>query len=113
MQEEAFSLDRLRSEAADELAVVIEIRCRRGDDPWEFLPDMPSIDEHVVLTLRADRLELPQLSMAQSRAYHPASGRAGAEKFEYQLLRAIALEHPELSTAVWAVLDRFVPPPAT
>ena len=48
------SLELLRQEARDELAAVIEFRCRLGDDPWDFLPDLPTVDEQVVLTLREE-----------------------------------------------------------
>lgn len=101
------SLDRLRQEARDELGAIIEWRCRLGDDPWEFLPDLPSVDEQVVLTLRSDTIEAHDLGEQRSRAYHPSAPRERAAAFEYQLLRRIALDHPDLTTTVWSMLGRI------
>lgn len=100
------TLERLRQDARDELAALIELRCRLGEDPWTFLPDLPSVDEQVVATLREDLLQSAEWSMARARAHHPTARAGDVERFEYDILRAIALEHPELSRAVWAVLDR-------
>jgi hypothetical protein len=99
------SLELLRQEARDELAAVIEYRCRQGDDPWEFIPDLPSVDEHVVHTLRADTIARLDLAEVQSRAHHPSSEPGRREEFEYEVLRRIALDHPELTPAVWRLLD--------
>ncbi|MET0784297.1 hypothetical protein [Orlajensenia leifsoniae] len=104
---EPLLLEQLRNEARDELSAVIEIKCRQGEDPWDFLPDLPSVDEQVVATIRAERLADARLTSERARAHHPASPRGAAEAFEYKLLRSIALEHPELSTAVWGVLARL------
>ena len=101
------SLEVLRQEARDELAAVIEFRCRLGDDPWEFLPELPTVDEQVVLTLRDETIDLHDLREARSRAYHPAAPREERERFEYQLLRRVALDHPELTPAVWGMLGRL------
>jgi hypothetical protein len=46
----------LRAEAADELSVLSEERIRDGEDPWDFMEDLPSVDELVVLTLRAENI---------------------------------------------------------
>ena len=107
---EATTLERLRQDARDELSALIELRCRLGEDPWVFLPELPSVDEQVVATLREERLHSERWSPARSRAYHPAAREGDAARFEYELLREIALDHPELSAAVWSVLDR-VPSP--
>jgi len=72
---EASTLERLRQDARDELAALIELRCRLGEDPWVFLPALPSVDEQVVATLREERLHSERWS-------------------------------PELSAAVWSLLDR-------
>lgn len=101
------SLELLRQEARDELSAVIEYRCRMGDDPWEFIPELPSVDEHVVHTLRADTIAARELGDERSRAHHPASGPEKRANFEYDLLRQIALEHPELTPAVWRILGRI------
>lgn len=103
---EQTTLERLRQDARDELAALIELRCRLGEDPWAFLPDLPSVDEQVVATLREDRLHDDDWSMLRARAYHPTARPGDLERFEFEILRGIALEHPELSAAVWTVLDR-------
>lgn len=101
------SLEVLRQEARDELSAVIEFRCRLGDDPWDFLPDLPSVDEQVVLTLRDETIESHDLGDERSRAYHPAASPTLRHDFEYRLLRRIALDHPGLTPAVWGMLGRL------
>lgn len=103
---ESSTLERLRQDARDELAALIELRCRLGEDPWSFLPELPSVDEQVVATLREERLQEQRWSLARARAYHPAARRGDVARFEYEVLREIALDHPELSSAVWSMLDR-------
>ncbi|BDZ50098.1 hypothetical protein GCM10025867_23390 [Frondihabitans sucicola] len=44
------SLEVLRAEAHDELRTLIELRCRGGEDPWEVIPELPSVDEQVVIS---------------------------------------------------------------
>ncbi len=100
-------LEARRQEARDELSAIIELKCRLGDDPWEFLPDLPSVDEQVVLTLRLERIEAAGLDTERARAYHPTAPRDAAERFEYELLRGIALDHPGLTQAVWSLLGRL------
>jgi hypothetical protein len=101
------SLEVLRAEAAEEIAMLVEHRCRQGDDPWEFMPMLPTVDEQVVLTLRAESVEVD--SRIEQRAVqgsmHPALARGTELGEEYHRLRRIALQHPELSTAVWKLLD--------
>jgi len=104
--DDASTLERLRQDARDELSALIELRCRLGEDPWVFLPDLPSVDEQVVATLREERMRSDEWCRARARAYHPAAHEGEAARFEYELLRGIALDHPELSPAVWSVLDR-------
>ena len=103
---ESTALERLRQDARDELAALIELRCRLGEDPWAFLPELPSVAEQVVATLREDRLHDESWSSQRARAHHPTARPGDLERFEFELLRGIALEHPELSTAVWAVMGR-------
>lgn len=100
------SIEVLRQQARDELAALIEHRCRAGEDPWQFIPELPSVDEQVVISLRACAIEDLDLGDQQARAHHPAAGRATYARFEYGVLRTIALEHPELSEAVWVMLDK-------
>lgn len=101
------SLELLRQEARDELDAVIEYRCRLGDDPWQFMPELPTVDEHVILTLRAETVDAHGLGEERARAYHPAADRERADTFEYRLLRQIALDHPQLTSAVWGMLGRI------
>lgn len=101
------SLELMRQEARDELQAVIDYRCRLGDDPWEFMWQLPTVDEQVVATLRAEALEEPTLEEERARVYHPAAPTAAAERFEYRILRQIALDYPALSTAVWRTLGRI------
>ncbi|WP_430648138.1 hypothetical protein [Agromyces sp. GXS1127] len=103
---EPTTLERLRQDARDELSALIELRCRLGEDPWAFLPELPSVDEQVVATLREERLHSERWSPARARAYHPTARRGAAERFEFEVLREIALDHPELSSAVWSMLGR-------
>ena len=101
------SLEVLRQEARDELAAAIEFRVRQGDDPWSFIPGLPSIDEQVVLALRDETIESHRLGEARARAYHPTASTADAEAFEYGILRRIALDHPPLTRTVWSLLGRI------
>lgn len=85
------SLELLRAEAADELSVLVEERLRAGEDPWDFMDDLPSVDELVVLTLRAENI-------AADGGVRPTEAR------NYRVLRQIAIEHPPLTRAVWRLL---------
>ncbi|WP_150308548.1 hypothetical protein [Planctomonas psychrotolerans] len=104
------SLELLRQEARDELQVVIDIRCRQGDDPWDFMWQLPTVDEQVVATLRADALAEGELQLERARAHHPTASAQHARDFEYRVLRQIALDFPPLSTAVWRMLGRVERP---
>ncbi|WJM15731.1 tryptophan synthase subunit alpha [Microbacterium arborescens] len=85
------SVELLRAEAADELSVLVEERLRAGEDPWEFMEELPSVDELVVLMLRAE-------DIAAYGGGRPSSAR------NYRVLRQIAMDHPELTRAVWRLL---------
>lgn len=85
------SLELLRAEASDELAVVITERLRGGEDPWDFMEDLPTVDELVVLTLRAENIEAN------------GGSRPNASR-HYRVLRQIALDYPPLTRAVWRLL---------
>lgn len=104
-----FELATLRAEARDELQAEIEQRCREGEDPWQFIPDLPSVDERVVRILRADTIDALGLREMRAQAYHPSAPRSRAEEFEFGVLRLIALEHPDLTTTVWNMLGRIDP----
>lgn len=85
------SLELLRAEASDELSVLIEERLRDGEDPWDFMEDLPTVDELVVLTLRAENI-------SADGGVLPTSAR------NYRVLRQIALAYPPLTPAVWRLL---------
>ncbi|WP_404434865.1 tryptophan synthase subunit alpha [Microbacterium lacus] len=85
------SLELLRAEASDELSVLIAERLRHGEDPWDFMEDLPTVDELVVLTLRAENI-------AENGGSRPNASR------HYRVLRQIALEYPPLTRAVWRLL---------
>lgn len=85
------SVELLRAEASDELAVLIHERLRGGEDPWEFMEDLPSVDELVVLTLRAE-------NVAENGGVRLTPSR------NYRVLRQIALDYPPLTRAVWRIL---------
>lgn len=85
------SLELLRAEAGDELSVLIEERLRDGEDPWDFMEDLPSVDELVVLTLRAENI-------SSDGGVRPTAAR------NYRVLRQIALDYPPLTRAVWRLL---------
>lgn len=87
------SLEVLRAEAQDELATVVVERLRAGQDPWAFMDEIPTIDELVVLILRAE------LIMADN-------GRRPTPEVDYRMLRQIALAYPDLTPTVWSMLDR-------
>ncbi|WP_193597413.1 tryptophan synthase subunit alpha [Microbacterium sp. YJN-G] len=85
------SLEVLRAEAADELAVLVQERLHAGEDPWDFMEELPSVDELVVYLLRAENI-LANDSVRPNAARH------------YRVLRQIAIEYPELTTTVWGML---------
>jgi hypothetical protein len=88
------SLEVLRAEARDELETVIWERCRSGQDPWDFMSDLPTVDELVVLSLRAETI------LADG-------GRMPSTQREYRVLRQIALDHPALTSTVWRLIGRL------
>lgn len=85
------SLELLRAEASEELSVLVEERLRAGEDPWEFMGDLPTVDELVVFTLRAENIEA-------NGGLRPTASR------HYRVLRQIALDYPPLTRAVWKLL---------
>src|SRR4029078_12572053 len=84
------SLELLRAEAGDELSVLVHERLRAGEDPWEFMEDLPTVDELVVFILRAENI-------AANGGARPNAAR------HYRVLRQIALEYPPPTHAVWRV----------
>ena len=85
------SLELLRAEAADELSVLVTERLRAGEDPWDFMDELPTVDELVVLILRAENI-------AANGGALPNASR------HYRVLRQISLDYPPLTRAVWRLL---------
>lgn len=85
------SLEVLRAEALDELSTVVMERLRAGEDPWAFMEQIPSIDELVVLTLRAELIRAD-------------NSRRPDAQVDYRMLRQIALAYPGLTPTVWTMI---------
>ena len=85
------SVEVLRAEAEEERESLVIERLRAGEDPWDFMDDLPTIDELVVFTLRAEHI-------AADGGLRPTHAR------NQRLLRQIAAQYPELSRAVWGML---------
>ena len=97
----------------------MEQRGRAGEDPLDTLENLPSIDEFVVRELRDEMLEergqLAEFAMARmiSKSGNDDAEIHGrnADRVEFELLREIAANNPELTIAAWAAAGRlkFVP----
>lgn len=85
------SVEVLRAEAADELKSLQLERLRAGEDPWDFMEELPTIDELVVFTLRAEHI----VADGGLRPTHARNQR---------ILRMIAEQYPELNRAVIGML---------
>jgi hypothetical protein len=85
------SVEVLRAEAADELKSLQIERLRAGEDPWDFMEELPTVDELVVFTLRAEHI----VADGGLRPTHARNQR---------LLRMIAAQYPELEHAVTNML---------
>lgn len=85
------SVEVLRAEAEEELASLKLERLRAGEDPWDFMEDLPTVDELVVFTLRAEHIEA-------DGGLRPTHAR------NQRLLHIIARQYPELATAVRTML---------
>jgi hypothetical protein len=90
------SLEVLRAEAHQELDTVVHERLLAGEDPWDFMEEIPSVDELVVYLLRADAIE------ANDR-------QSPSEVREYRVLRQIALQYPALTPTVWRMIGVHAP----
>jgi hypothetical protein len=88
------SLEVLRAEAHQELDTVIHERLLAGEDPWEFMDELPAVDELVVYLLRAD-------AIVANGGQRPSPTR------DFRVLRQIALEYPPLTRVVWRMLGRL------
>ena len=85
------SLEVLRAEAEDELDSLKVERLRAGEDPWDFMEELPTVDELVVFTLRAEHI----VADGGLRPTHARNQR---------LLRMIAHQYPALEPTVWRML---------
>ncbi|WP_017793239.1 hypothetical protein [Leucobacter salsicius] len=108
-------LHRLRADARLERETAMESRVRGGQDPATASEEVPGIDELVVFALREERLEdrgqLAEYALARlaARAGGPdaAEHTRNADRVEFEILRDIADEFPELTVAVWRAGDRL------
>lgn len=115
----AVDLPKLRRDAHLERQSIIEHRARDGEDPWDFLPSMPTVDELVVAVLRDDALHdrglAAQHAMARLAGYSSLDDaqdhKDNADHLEYEVLREIAQVHPELTRAVWRMSGKVARPP--
>ncbi|MFC4223986.1 hypothetical protein [Lysinibacter cavernae] len=109
------TIDYLRDNARLEREVMVEHHARDGEDPAEFIADMPSVDELVVTALLADGMHASGVAAehgmarlaGKSSIQDALEHRQNADRLERTMLHEIAMEHPELSTAVWAMLGRL------
>lgn len=85
------SLELLRAEAEDERSTMVYGRLRRGEDPWQFMQELPTVDELVVLLLREETIS--------------ESGHRPDRLEDAELLTAIAAEYPPLSSTVQGLLS--------
>ena len=88
------SLEVLRAEASEERDTVVRERLLAGGDPWDFMDELPTVDELVIYLLRAE-------------AINANAGMLPSQTREYRVLRQIALEHPTLTTTVWKLIGQF------
>lgn len=86
------SLEVLRAEAADELATVVFERLRGGEDPWAFMEEIPTVDQLVVLMLRAELIDAD-------------GGRIPNQAVNYRMLRQIAIAYPGLSATIFDMIS--------
>ncbi len=109
------TIEYMRRNAYLEREVLIEHHARDGEDPAEFIMDIPSIDELVVGALLSDGLHARGLAAehglarlaGKSSVYDAQEHRHNADRIEDEVLHEIAREHPELSTAVWRMLGKL------
>ncbi|WGD37700.1 hypothetical protein [Lysinibacter sp. HNR] len=109
------TIEFMRHNAQLEREALIEHRARGGEDPAEFMAEIPSVDELVVSTILSERMHVQGLAaeyslarLAGKSSVHDASEhRHNADLLEAQMLHRIAQAYPELSTAVWIMLGKL------
>jgi hypothetical protein len=92
VEKDLLELAQLRREARVENVAGIEARCREGEDPWDFLPELPTVDQCVVIGLRTAHVE--QRDPSEPRLSN------------FEILRSIAYDYPELRAAAWSLVTR-------
>lgn len=105
----------LRADAQLERETALERKVRGGQDPADAYDEVPSVEELMVFALRDEQLEargqLAEFALAKlaARAGGPdaASHKQNADRVEFEILRAIALEAPELTVAIWGLGHRI------
>lgn len=108
-------LIKLRADARLERQTTLERRVRGGEDPAIACAETPEVDDLVVLALRDEMLEerhqLAEFGLARlaARAGGPdaAAHQRNTDRVEFELMREIAAEVPELTIAVWRISDRL------
>ena len=90
------SLEGLRAEAQDELGSVVTERLHGGEDPWAFMDELPTIDELVVLLLRAD-------------LFDAEGGRKPGSDYarDRRMLGDIRAAYPALTPTIDGMLERL------
>lgn len=90
------SLEGLRAEAQDELGSVVTERLHGGEDPWAFMDELPTIDELVVLLLRAD-------------LFDAEGGRKPGSDYarDRRMLGDIRTAYPALTPTIDGMLERL------
>ncbi|MGO2660487.1 hypothetical protein [Mycetocola reblochoni] len=109
------TLSARRADARLELSAIVEHRARDGEDPAEFLPELPGIDEIVVRALVDEQLHSRGLAAefalarlaAASHIEDAEEHRATVDRIELSVLRDIAELHPDLTRAVWSMIGRI------
>lgn len=94
---------------------MLEQRGREGEDPLTTLTNIPGVDEFVVNEMRLQMLEdrglLAEFAMARlagrTKGEDAGEHRRNADRVEFDLLREIAEDYPELAPAVWRVAGRL------
>jgi len=90
------SLEGLRAEAHDKLGSVVTERLHSGEDPWAFMDELPTIDELVVLLLRADLFDA-------EGGRKPGTDHAR----DRRMLGDIRAAYPGLSLTIDGMLERL------
>ena len=88
------SLEVLRAEAGDERGVLVHERLLMGQDPWDFMTEIPTTDELVVMLLRSDWID-------------EHGGAVLDPTWNDEVLRKIAGEYPQLSSTVWHMMGKL------